>query len=302
MGDANGTGTRRNSPRSGFVLCAARSGSTLLRLILDGHPEIACPPETNLVEVFSRIGFTVAAAGEPSNATTQTTILCRDVADRILGAYAQQRGKTMWVDKSLPSVLFGDLLAKIYPEGRFICLYRGCADTVASLHESCSWSYESMGVLPWVEASPGNLVQALTRYWIDRVALLQKFEEAHSDLALRVRYEDLVAQPAESVARILGFLGVAVDDAVVQAALAFRPESSTVIPGDVKVRFSRGIDPSSVGRGWSVPIDMLTEDLRPGERPIPKPRLSALAEPEAIHERSGRPAHRRRRSAQPSQP
>jgi Sulfotransferase family len=262
VADANGKGRRRISPRSSFVLCPARSGSTLLRLILDGHPEIACPPETNLVEVFAKIGFTVAAAGEPSQATTQTTTLCRDVADRILGAYAQQRGKTMWVDKSLPSALFADLLAKIYPDGRFICLYRRCADMVASLHEASSWSYDSFGVLPWVAASPGNLVQALTSYWVDRVALLQAFEEAHAGLALRVRYEDLVVHPAETVARILGFLGVRCDDAVVAAALAFRPDSSTVIPGDLKVRFSRGIDSSSVGRGWSVPFDMLTEDLR----------------------------------------
>lgn len=260
---ANATGNGRPiSPRSGFVLCPARSGSTLLRLILDGHPEIACPPETNLVEVFAKIGFTVAAAGEPSEATTQATILCRDVADRILGAYAQKRGKTMWVDKSLPSALFADLLAKIYPDGRFICLYRQCADTVASLHESCSWSYDSFGVLPWVEANPGNFVQALTAYWVDRVALLQAFEEAHADLALRVRYEDLVAQPAETVARILGFLSVSSHEEVVAAALAFRPDSSTVIPGDVKVRFSRRIDSSSVGRGWRVPFDMLTKELR----------------------------------------
>ncbi len=31
-----------------FVLCHGRSGSTLLRFLLDSHPELACPPETNL--------------------------------------------------------------------------------------------------------------------------------------------------------------------------------------------------------------------------------------------------------------
>jgi hypothetical protein len=262
VADANGKRRRGIGPRSAFVLCSARSGSTLLRLILDGHPEIACPPETNLAEVFAKIGFTVAAAGQRSEATTEATTLCRDVADRILGTYAQRRGKSMWVDKSLPSILFAELLAKIYPDGRFICLYRQCADTVASLHESCSWSYDSFGVLPWVEANPGNLVQALTAYWVDYVGRLQAFEEAHADLALRVRYEDLVTRPTETVAQILGFLGVRVDDAVVDAALAFEPETSTVIPGDVKVRFSRGVDSSSVGRGWSVPFDMLTDDVR----------------------------------------
>src|SRR5215471_1610483 len=31
-----------------FVLRNGRSGSTLLRFLLDAHPELACPPESNL--------------------------------------------------------------------------------------------------------------------------------------------------------------------------------------------------------------------------------------------------------------
>jgi len=30
-----------------FVLCNGGSGSTLLRFVLDAHPDLACPPETN---------------------------------------------------------------------------------------------------------------------------------------------------------------------------------------------------------------------------------------------------------------
>jgi hypothetical protein len=31
-----------------FILCAGRSGSTLVRFLLDAHPDLACPPETKL--------------------------------------------------------------------------------------------------------------------------------------------------------------------------------------------------------------------------------------------------------------
>src|SRR6516162_5977967 len=34
-----------------FVLCNGRSGPTLLRFVLDAHPDLACPPETNLSRV-----------------------------------------------------------------------------------------------------------------------------------------------------------------------------------------------------------------------------------------------------------
>jgi hypothetical protein len=31
-----------------FILATSRSGSTLLRFIIDSHPDFACPPETQV--------------------------------------------------------------------------------------------------------------------------------------------------------------------------------------------------------------------------------------------------------------
>lgn len=265
-------GTAADLRAPGFVFCAARSGSTLLRLILNAHPEIACPPETNLVEIFAAIGFSVSTAAEPgrnghdsarfAQDAQRAAELSRTVADEILGEYAKTRGKAMWIDKSLPSVFFAELLAQIYPGARFICLYRQCPDTIASLHEASSWAYDSFGVLPYVRESPGNLVQALAAYWVDRVEKMRAFEEANPDQVLRVRYEDLVSLPETTVREIFGFLGVSSDEATVEAALSFEPRVSAVMPGDVKARFARGIDASSVGRGWSVPLEMVSAGLR----------------------------------------
>lgn len=269
----NGKSRTRDVHFPGFILCPARSGSTLLRLILNNHPDIACPAETNLVAIFPAIGFAVAAVSEPERADRNSSdradeakqraaIICRNVADSLMGDYAEAREKLMWVDKSLPSVFYADLLAQIYPDARFICLYRQCLDTIASLHEASSWSYESYGVLPFAQANLGNLAQGLAAYWVDRVSLLQTFEEAHPERTLRLRYEDLVARPEETVVKAFGFLDVRVDNVAVASALAFESHTTPVMPGDMKVRFSRGIDSSSVGRGWTVPIETLTPDLR----------------------------------------
>src|SRR5713226_1723784 len=38
-----------------FVLCCGRSGSTLLRFLLDAHPDLACPPETNLTALCAHL-------------------------------------------------------------------------------------------------------------------------------------------------------------------------------------------------------------------------------------------------------
>jgi protein-tyrosine sulfotransferase len=273
--NSTGNGRReRDSLPPGFIVCAARSGSTLLRLILNGHPEVACPPETNLGDVFLTIAFSVAAVsdnyqaqpgafGSHEEVRRRTAAICQDVGDRIMGEYASAAGKRMWVEKSLGALSHIELLAYTYPEALFVCLYRQCADTIASLHEACAWRYDSFGVLPYVKADPAvNLVQSLALYWCDHVARMQSFEDANPGRTLRVRYEDLVADPEETVTRIFAFLGVATDPAALASALAPKTLSAAVVPGDLKARFREGIDSSSVGRGWTVPMEMIQPEVR----------------------------------------
>jgi hypothetical protein len=38
-----------------LVLCTGRSGSTLLRMLLDAHPDLACPPETSRVAMLGEL-------------------------------------------------------------------------------------------------------------------------------------------------------------------------------------------------------------------------------------------------------
>jgi Sulfotransferase family len=277
MQGASSTRNGRSGPASlppGFILCGARSGSTLLRLILNGHPEIACPPETNLGDAFLTIAFWVGAVSEQGHTQPEAVRaseevrrraapICRDVADRVMGKHLSEVGKRMWVDKSLGSIFHAELLAHTYPDARFICLYRQCADTIASLREACGWRFDAFGVLPYVKSEPTvNLVQAFALYWTDHVSRIKSFEENNPDRTLRVRYEDLVTEPEEAVTRILTFLSARTDSAALASALAPESLSAGVMPGDLKVRFSEGIDRSSVGRGWTVPMEMLEPEVR----------------------------------------
>jgi Sulfotransferase family len=51
------------------VPTCARSGSTLLRLLLDSHPELACPPETGVVDLCTRLGvLSMLLDGPPTGA------------------------------------------------------------------------------------------------------------------------------------------------------------------------------------------------------------------------------------------
>ena len=246
-----------------FILCAARSGSTLLRTLLDAHPEIACPPELNLCNVFEaiRLAVTAMAAGEEGGgAVERANVLSREIAESILSYYPKRVGKRRWCDKSLASIERPDLIAEVFPDAQFICLFRDCADTVASIREACEWGYGNFGVEPYARTYAHNMVMAFCMYWADRASALREFEDRNADRCYRVRYEDLVARPEETLGGLFEFLAVARAERDV-SALGARLGAGSPMPGDFKIRYTRGILPDSVGRGWQVPAEMLDADL-----------------------------------------
>ena len=59
-----------------FVLCYARSGSTLMRYVLDTHPQIVCPPELHLLLAAKQLAWVfehTAAVPDANEQTLDTT-------------------------------------------------------------------------------------------------------------------------------------------------------------------------------------------------------------------------------------
>lgn len=56
VGPTGGSGGPAADPASPiFIVGCQRSGTTMLRLILDSHPRISCGPETRFLEDMERI-------------------------------------------------------------------------------------------------------------------------------------------------------------------------------------------------------------------------------------------------------
>src|ERR1700729_3206956 len=114
-----------------FVLCNGRSGSTLLRFVLDAHPDLACPPETNLpglcvqlATVWSLIEGAPLSANrgdEPPEIPEAAIAGVRETMDRMVGSYLERRRKSRYCDKSLGTARCAELLLRIYPEAKFVC-------------------------------------------------------------------------------------------------------------------------------------------------------------------------------------
>src|SRR5580692_6946529 len=108
-----------------FVLCNGRSGSTLLRFLLDAHPQLACPPETNLPDLcaqLARVWSLIEGAPLSANRGDEPPVIpdaaiagVRETVDRMVGSYLERRGKQRYCDKSLGTARYARLLTRIYP-------------------------------------------------------------------------------------------------------------------------------------------------------------------------------------------
>ncbi len=248
-----------------FVLCHGRSGSTLLRFLLDAHPELACPPETNLPALCAQLatvwslieGAPLSAnrGDEPPEIPEAAIAGIRHMMDLMVGSYLGRKKKRRYCDKSLGTARFADLLMRVYPQARFICLYRHPMDVIASGIEACPWGLSGFGFDPYIAETPGNVVLALARFWADNAALELAVEERFPGQCHRVRYEDLVTGPERTAAGIFSFLGAGPAPGV--STTCFSSERERSGPGDYKIWRTSHITGDSVGRGWSVPATMI---------------------------------------------
>jgi hypothetical protein len=252
-----------------FVLCGGRSGSTLLRFLLDAHPDLACPPETNLPALCAQLAtvwsliegapLSAERGDEPPVIPDAAIAGIRHTMDLMVGSYLTRRGKRRYCDKSLGTARFAGLIQRVYPEAKFLCLYRHPMDVIASGIEACPWGLNGYGFDPYIATTPGNVVFALARFWADNVAGILAAEAQLQGACHRVRYEDLVADPEAVADGIFRFLGVPPAPGI--SARCFSADRERFGPADYKIWHTSQITAGSVGRGWSVPAGMIAPQV-----------------------------------------
>jgi hypothetical protein len=191
-----------------FIVGAERSGTTLLRLMLDAHPELAIPPETHFID---RAAEVCEHASDPRRAFLDAVTSHRRWGDfriegdlleqriariepfdlgealrAFYGLYAERFGKPRWGDKTPLYVQKMQLIRGLLPEARFVHLIRDGRDVALSTRDL------------WF--GPDS-VQEAARRWRSLIeeARRQSRELPHY---LEVRYEDLVTGPESTLRKI----------------------------------------------------------------------------------------------------
>jgi hypothetical protein len=243
-----------------FVLCAARSGSTLLRYLLQAHGDIECPAESNLAQALAAFQFTYSiSSGRPDQPELWQAAAdreCRRLAARTLGARARLTQRKRWCDKSLSSFEHATLLCRVFPEAQFLTLYRRCRDFVASALEASPWGLIGYGFELYARETPVNQVWSLARYWADRADLGLSFERQHPANCLPITYEALATSPHATMSKICAFLGLSWSEEMLAPGRVFDMEP-TIGPEDYKIGLATDIYSSSVGRGAALPLENL---------------------------------------------
>jgi len=245
-----------------FILSSARSGSTLTRFLLDTHPDIYAPGELRMGEL-ARVLYWYGASlegrlGLRHDENAQVLTWVREVLTSRLEAKAREQCKRMWCEKTPNNLVTLRFLTAIFPEARFICLYRHALDVAHSFLERSRFGFLSV-LERYVHRSPANTVQAAVQYWVDCTSALLDLEREKPEQTFRLRYEDIVLGPDAALPPVFGFLGVDWNPTILQAAFTTPHELGE---GDRYVRYSGRIHTDSLGAGRNLPVDSLPQDLR----------------------------------------
>ncbi len=244
-----------------FVLCCARSGSTLLRYALDAHPALCAPPELHLLATARQLAWLHTHTGNVPGSDDTASAAARDAVaetrrhlDRIMGGYCARENKSAWCEKSVSSIDHLDVLDAVFPDARIVSLHRDPLDVVASCLEVLDRHAGGFGFEAYVARHPGAPVTGLLEYWCDKTDAITTYR---ADASISIRYEDLVTRTSDSLAKLA--LGLGIDSPKDWADRVFS-EPHRLGPGDPKILSSTGFDALSIGRGAALDLS----DVPPG--------------------------------------
>jgi len=210
-----------------FSVSAPRSGSTLLRLILDAHPRLGVPSpcwmyELNYPYLYSygdiadKDNFRALAQDICDNKFVQNMNLGLD-ADGLMDAateqsfkgiyegihivYAKSKGKVRWGEKSPRDCFWVDDIIRDFPDAQIVHLTRDGRDMAIDICQS-------------EEMLPNNLYAGANIWRENNTAVVNSAKNLNKDNYYRVRYEDLCTDPEPTLKKVCDFLGEDYDPAM----------------------------------------------------------------------------------------
>lgn len=203
------------------VVGVGRSGTTLLRLMLDAHPDLAIPPETHFLYRLSKLRSKGGKLREEFLDTVLNTHewadfhISEEVFRERLSAvspfrvedgvrlfyrlYAERFNKSRWGDKTPGYVLRMRAIQSMLPEAHFIHIIRDGRAVAASRRQ--------------LFFGPGSSLRDEANDWLRKITSARE-QAVHLPHYLEVKYEALVSDPEKALMPICAFLDLPYSEAM----------------------------------------------------------------------------------------
>lgn len=204
-----------------FVLGVSRSGTTLLRVILDRSPGISIPDETFFVpqlahrhrgrvdpEAFlddlRRLPRLAAWEVSPAElrARLRPGLTVGEALDAAYSAYAAKHGKPRWGDKTPMYMRHLGLIDRLFPAAQYVHLIRDGRDAALAFLDMPE------GVVTKTWAHPRSPAGFACEWRTEVRRARELGRRVGPSRYLEVRYEELVADPEGVVRSICAFAGL----------------------------------------------------------------------------------------------
>jgi hypothetical protein len=180
-----------------FVLSSIRSGSTLLRCLLNSHPLIHAPHELHMIDLgvtmnsrFAQLAMQVAGLDGQE--------LEHLLWDRVLHRELVVSGKRVIVDKTPTNLLRWERIAECWPQARYVFLLRH------------PWRVMQSAIAARPHATAAESTELVELF------LIRLVQARHELPGITVRYEDLTSRPDEVTQHLCQHIGVAWDPGMLE--------------------------------------------------------------------------------------
>lgn len=196
-----------------------RSGTTLMRVILDSHSQIACGPESNVFPSPNRLNAGSAGAAklakkfdftsEEMSQLLRTSSNRAEFAERFFDAYRARSGKPLWADKTPRNIQVMPYILEHFPKARFVHVIRDGRDVVCSLRTHPRHRVVDGKV---IKLHTWNPIEDCVGRWVNDVGdgLAYRGDPRYYEL----KYEDLVTETEATLRGLFEFLQLEWEPAV----------------------------------------------------------------------------------------
>jgi hypothetical protein len=188
-----------------IVLSYNYSGAERVQQALAADTELACTAATGIIPICQAAAETWRRIdGQRSRQISRLgTSSIRSLVTAQVTTILAEAGRTRWCELATAAPSAAGTFLQVFPDTRVVSVHRSCPGVIRAAVQASPWGVQGAGLMPFLIAYPGNSVAALAAYWASSAEELLVFEdEAAPDVVHRVLYEDVMADPDETLTAV----------------------------------------------------------------------------------------------------